>query len=548
MPSARSALAALDEAQQYAVTTDAAPLCILAGAGAGKTRVLTRRVARRILEGSADADHVLVLTFTRRAAGELRERLFRLGADRARRTSAAGGVTAGTFHSVAYATLRRYWADSGLRPMAVVRSRHGLLLELAQGDHALASAAGTEIAWAKARLVGPSDYASAVATAGRRPGASDAGRIGGMYTRYEAALARRGVLDVDDLLVRCRLVMESEPSVADVERWRFRHFFVDELQDVNPAQMALLRAWLGGRDDLCVVGDPAQAIYAWNGSDPELLARFPQIFPGAEVVRLTRNYRSTHEIVVAASSVLPAAERSSVEAIMSGPLPTVRSFDDENAEAVAIARSVRRARGPGTSWSQIAVLARTHAQLSAVSAELEAAGIPWARTGADGEHEGVVAPGSDQSLPHGGGPDDDDGKVGTGSGGEPRQAVALSTFHAAKGLEWDAVFVAGIEDGLVPHRQAASSSAARAEERRLLYVALSRATRSLHISWARRRNIGGRPVARRPSPWLAAVESALASMGDLMAPISAQEGLQKIEGLRSVLADSRPVGQSRLQK
>ncbi|HVF13453.1 MAG TPA: UvrD-helicase domain-containing protein, partial [Acidimicrobiales bacterium] len=254
-------LAGLNPAQQEAVVSEAAPLCILAGAGSGKTRVLTRRIAWQVTQGSALAPHVLALTFTRRAAGELASRLSRLGVREQ--------VAAGTFHAVAYGQLRRLWADRGERPPALldrkVRLLRSLLPPAGRGAGPQAADVAGEIEWAKSRLIPPAGYEVAASAAGRRPPVPRS-TMATLYDRYEQEKAKRHLVDFDDLLVLCAHALEHDRTFAAAQRWRFRHLFVDEFQDVNPSQFRLLEGWRGDRSDLCVVGDPNQAIYAWNGA------------------------------------------------------------------------------------------------------------------------------------------------------------------------------------------------------------------------------------------------------------------------------------------
>ncbi|MBO0886587.1 MAG: ATP-dependent helicase, partial [Acidimicrobiales bacterium] len=375
-------LEGLDEAQRHAVTVDAAPLCVLAGAGSGKTRVVSRRIAWRVANGSATGRHVLALTFTRKAAGELRERLAGLGV--------RDQVAAGTFHALAYAQLRRWWADRG-RTAPVLLDRKGALLHrllgsspAARGEATASSVLGplaTEIEWAKARLLRPDSYADAAVGAGRRPPIAPSA-VAELYARYETEKRRRGLVDFDDLLVVLAEAMEAEEELAAAQRWRFRHLFVDEFQDVNPAQWRLLSCWLGDRTDLCVVGDPNQAIYGWNGADPAMLTTFARRWPGATVVRLDANYRSSPQVLSVAGAVLspdvgPAAGPTLLRPHRpDGPVPEVVSYDSDRAEAAGIARRLRHARPPGSAWARLAVLARTNAQLVLVEEALAAARIP----------------------------------------------------------------------------------------------------------------------------------------------------------------------------
>jgi superfamily I DNA/RNA helicase len=457
---------------------------VLASAGAGKTRVLTRRVAYRVTAGTANAEHVLAITFTRKASGELRERLVNLGL--------AQTVTAGTFHSLALAALRRWWADRRTPEPALLDHKVRLLGELASGRPELGGVApgdlATQVEWAKARLVSPGSFASA-ATQARRELPADADAIAALYARYEDEKRRRRVVDFDDLLVRYADALDTDTKFAAAQRWRWQHLFVDELQDVNPLQVRLLLALLGDNDDFFVVGDPNQAIYGWNGADPGFLTDFPQRWPRAEVIALDDNHRSSPQVVAAASAVLGrqagAAVRSSQP---DGPLPQLRSFPSEEAEAAGIAAQLREARGRGVAWDQMAVLARTNSQLEVISQALGRAAVPFRSVATDQEA-------------------DVDADKATPRADLTGERVTVSSFHRAKGLQWAAVWVCGLESGLVPIGYA-SSSEALAEERRLLYVALTRAERELCCSWARhRRASNGVPLWREPSPWLAALSA-----------------------------------------
>jgi DNA helicase-2/ATP-dependent DNA helicase PcrA len=575
-------LEGLDETQRVAVTGEQMPLAILAGPGAGKTRVLTRRIAWRVATGKADATKVLAVTFTRKAAGELTTRLGSLGVGR----DGGPGVTAGTLHAVALAQLRRRAADRD-RPMpALLERKVRLLLPLVggRGPAALVAAAdlASEIEWAKARLVTPEAYVPAAAQAEREPSRPSA-EIAELYARYEATKRKKRVVDFDDLLWWCGDALDTDDEFASAQRWRFRHLFVDEFQDVSPAQLRLIRGWLGQRSDLTVVGDPDQAIFAFTGADPGALTGFTDVFRGARVVRLDRNYRSTPQVVGAAEALLadagrPRPVRTATRA--TGPAPTITAYDDDTAEAQGVAARLRELCTPTLGWSAFAVLYRTNAQSAAFEAALGAAGIPTrvrgdarfldrpevraafdqlraAAASAPGatfaDHLGDLAgdPGAGDpdalddagALDQGG--DRHDGadeahrehatavarlgreylaaEGGTGSidgfvawvatalrGDVPavgNNAVELLTFHRSKGLEFHTVFVTGLERGLVPISHA-DTPAERAEERRLLYVALTRAEEGLHLSWSRRRALGTRVVGRAPSPWLAPIEAA----------------------------------------
>ncbi len=655
----RPLLEGLNQAQERAVVATHAPLCILAGAGSGKTRVLTRRIAYRIAQGTAEPQHTLAITFTRKAAGELTKRLSALGVrDR---------VATGTFHSVAFNQLRQYWAEHGITAPTLTQSKLRILMPLVSqkllsgpGASAQPGDLASEIEWAKARLITPQNYVAAVNCAGRKPPLG-AEAMAELFARYEADKRRRGLVDFDDLLVLTVQAMEADREFAARQRWRFRHLFVDEFQDVNPAQARLLDGWLGLLDhpvdlddldgvsspssrtpvsdaesakplsfdtsfvdrsgdfgdddgydtyndydpynndldadravmapvarwavpdtvDLCVVGDPNQAIYGWNGADPRFLGAFRRRFPNGGFVRLEDNYRSSPQVLTVADAVLGLGSRQS-RALRpnktDGPVPTVTAYPSDIEEARSIARLARDHHNARVPWKHMAVLTRTNAQLLLFEEAFRAVGIPHRVRGGqaflqqpevlrtlsmlnDGpariplasrlnDLEELVAELRDDALspdspsPDGANGADDriaqiegvirmaheylgieaQGTVAgfltwlhgaiTSSNDEPqRQAdvVELSTFHRAKGLEWPVVFVAGLERGYVP-MGSADTPQARAEEQRLLYVAVTRAESVLACSWAKSRTFGSRTTGRSPSYWLENVEAAIRSM------------------------------------
>jgi DNA helicase II / ATP-dependent DNA helicase PcrA len=541
-------LAGLTPAQQAAVTSEAAPLCLLASAGAGKTRVLTRRIAYRAGIGTAELRHTLAVTFTRKAAGQLQERLRQLGLPEQ--------VSAGTFHALASAQLHRWWADRGQPAPAVLERKARLLGPLASNRPSLAGVPLADLAghieWAQARLVPPDGFEAASRAAGRSlPPTVPAAAIAGLYRRYQDEKLRRGLVDFDDLLARCADVIDADPGFASAQRWRWRHLFVDEFQDLNPLQHRLLLAWLGPSTDLCVVGDPHQAVYAWNGADADFLGQVPARWPSTEVLYLDDNHRCTPQIVAAAAAVLGAGGTRLRSAARDGPPPTVRAYPTDVAEGRGIAAGLRAAHGQGRRWASLAVLTRTNAQLITIQEALGAAGIPfWSPAQGALLHDPLVsgvlqdirgnpraamstvaadlAEQADEiqstderrgllthlidlarmflrQAPDGVAADwlawlpiavSDDPR-----GPKPTDAVTLCSFHRAKGLEWEGVWVAGLEKGLVPIGRATTPAAA-AEERRLLYVALTRAGAELHCSWACQRTFGNRPVPREASPWL----------------------------------------------
>jgi DNA helicase II / ATP-dependent DNA helicase PcrA len=483
--------AALTAGQREAVFAEHPVLCVLAGAGAGKTGVLTLRVARRSHDGTATANRTLVCTFSRKAADELRTRLWRLG---------VSGVTAGTIHRIALGLLRD-WRERVGRPSPSVLGDRDRLIKSLLGDRAgaraLASAEG-EIGWAKARLVSPSAYAKAVHEAGRTVRIPVAA-MSELYGIYEEERIRRGLLDLDDLLIEAAVIMETQQDFAEAVQWRHRHVLVDEAQDVNPAQFRLLRSLISEDSDVFFVGDPSQSVYGWNGADPGLLDHIPTDFPAARIIRLDENHRSTRAIVSLASAALGAPEPREATR-PEGVLPCVVAHDDDEAEAHWVARQAWLARGPGRRWSHIAVLARTNAQLEVVADALRAQRIPFTRAGRD------LGPASDLVSTR-------DGIVceeTTGTTGEEDgvDGVILSTFHRAKGLQWPCVFVIGLSEGLVPLRSARTESAL-AEERRLLYVAMTRAEDELSCTWARGTEARG---ARTRCRWLADIEDARATL------------------------------------
>ena len=562
----------LTAAQAAAVTSDAQPLCILAGAGSGKTRVLTRRIAHRVTEGTAEAQHVVAVTFTRKAAGELRHRLGTLGL--------RDGVAAGTFHALALAQLRRWWSDRG-QPEPAILDRKVRIIAPLLGGRRLGPAVqavdiASEIEWAKARGINPSRYEQEATAAGRRP-AVPLDAFASLYGRYESEKKRRGLVDFDDLLWMAGSALLEDAQFAAAARWRFRHLFVDEFQDVNPVQFRLLQAWLGDRLDLCVVGDPNQAIYSWNGADPTLLTNFTDLYPSAEVVSLADNFRSTPQILAVANAVLAdgRAGRESAELVAHAPngaLPNVLSFSDEVQEARGIARAARSAKTPGRRWSSIAVLVRTNAQAVPITEALADAGIPYRLRGDGGllhqpEIRDAIAalrrvPASTpvRSSVH-----DLDEMVAAAEGTDERRAnleelirlatefdamepggttagfltwlratvkaeapdtaddaVEVVTFHRAKGLEWPVVIIGGLEKGLVPIGHA-TTPAAEAEERRLLYVALTRAREVVRCTWAERRTFGARSVPRTASPYLEAIEMTVNLLEKGHAPVDLRE-------------------------
>ncbi len=546
-------LAGLTPEQRDAVTTRASPLCVVAGAGSGKTRVLTRRIAWQAGQGRADPRRTLAVTFTRRAARELRSRLRGLGLNDA--------VRAGTFHAVALAQLRRHAADTGRRPPRILENPGRLISELQpRADRAAVTGIVNEIGWCRARLVAPEDYPAAARAAGRRLPLGRADRFVQLFTDYGSAKRRRRLLDFDDVLARSLEVMETEPKHAAAHRWLHQHLLVDEFQDINPLQFALLESWLGPDSTLLVVGDPDQAIYGWNGADPELIGTVGDHLPGCAVLQMRANFRSTPEILAAAGRILGRPPQPAARPSWQDPTVTVCDGADE---AAVLARAVRRHHRPGSSWRRQAVLARTNALLDPLRKALARQSIPVAAVsessllGRLGTTALLEAWPPDARLascaadarerlrdPAGAGtasrrpavadtpearadvealleyaddhlsldPDSTVDAFVAALRADSRSApssdgVDLMTFHAAKGLEWPVVHLVGLEDGFVPIAHA-RTAAARAEERRLLHVAATRAEQELHVLWCDRRDLGGQSVERKPSPWLEAIAAA----------------------------------------
>jgi DNA helicase-2/ATP-dependent DNA helicase PcrA len=551
-------LAGLDPEQLAAVQAPRGPVCVLAGAGTGKTRTIVHRVAQLIHSGHVAAGQVLAVTFTARAAGQLRTRL---------RALDVHGAQARTFHAASLRQLRYFWPrvvggpqwdllDSKLRVVGQAANRAG-----AGTESEVLRDLATEIEWAKASMVTPDDYVTASDRAGRQPPVP-AGLMASVYRWYESFKGKANLLDFDDLLLHTAAALEEHAAVAQEFRDRYRCFVVDEYQDVTPLQQRVLDAWLGERDDLTVVGDANQTIYSFAGASPRPLLGFTRRFPNATVVRLERDYRSTPEVVSLANRVIGAARDRPAGSRLRlvgqqepGPEPSFAEYDDEPAEAAAAARRISELLDAGTPASEIAVLYRVNAQSETYEQALSELDIPYLvrggerffarvevrqataalRTAAGGRPTGelpkivrdLLEPlGLTADPPSGGAARERWGSLlalvelaeelaGTVEGADLVQYVAeldmraraqhpptvegvtLASLHAAKGLEWDAVFLVGIVEGTVPIMHADGNDAAIEEERRLLYVGVTRARRHLSLSWALARAGGGRRNRRR---------------------------------------------------
>ncbi|MEC8763332.1 ATP-dependent helicase [Microbacterium schleiferi] len=533
-----NALDGLDEQQREAVTALRGPVCVLAGAGTGKTRVITRRIAHGVDTGAYSPGRVMALTFTSKAAGELRGRLRTLGVD---------GVAARTFHSAALAQLNYFWPTlAGDRPPAIIDNKVRVLAHAADGiglelDTPTLRDVAADIEWRKVTLRTIDDYARVRAggTVGRLP-ASTAVEL---HRAYEALKDERRQMDFEDVLLACAGMLETEAHVVAAVREQYRHFTVDEYQDVSPLQQHLLELWVGDRRDLCVVGDASQTIYSFAGADPRFLIEFPRRWEGARVVELHRNYRSDAAVLAVANELMrerPGAVHltaAAAETVPPSP-PTVSAYRDEADEARGVAGSIADRLRAGADPASIAVLYRTGAQSAELAAALADAGIattvlggrrffdlPEVRQAVLALRGASVAPlergfvdavrdilrslgMTDEAPPAGGAVREsweartailrlaEEAPAGTTmrsftddlmsrarAQDEPTlRAVTLATLHAAKGLEWDHVYLVGLAEGLLPIAYATHFDQID-EERRLAYVGITRARRSLSLSW-----------------------------------------------------------------
>ena len=452
------------------------------------------------------------------------------------------GVKAGTFHRTALGIMREHRELRGRAAPQLLPDRRRLLADVSSGDPRRVRALDGEIGWAKARLVAPEQYEAEARRHRRRTGVS-AEQVAEVYGRYEAERARRRLLDFDDLIAACADTLAGDSSFADQIRWRTRHLFVDEMQDVNPAQFRLLTALLSDEPDLFVVGDPNQSVYGFNGADPTLLARLPELLRGTQVIRLDENHRCTPQVVAVATAVLQEGGRLGEPPLeaprttrVDGPVPVVVADATDEDEAVWAAARAKMSRAPGRRWSSIAVLTRTNAQLVRVQRAMDAARVPSMVAGSE------LGPASDLR----GEPDperdvrDRRGPDAEADRGVDRDRVVLTTFHRAKGLQWQTVMVLGLHDGLMPIASALTPAAVE-EERRLLYVALTRSEDELWCSWFARAaedGVGGPSSPERgPSRWLTPIQETIRALEKEGTPTAASEVSARVAELRKALEE-----------
>ena len=554
-------LDALDPEQRRVAQQVTGPLVVRAGAGTGKTRAITYKIAYAVASGVYDTHDVLAVTFTTRAASEMSARLRALGVP---------GVQARTFHSAALRQLRYFWptAVGGPPPnlvdhkaplVAAAASRLGL-----RADKTTVRDLASEIEWAKVSLVSPSDYVQTVTELGRdMPAELTPEQTARLLTVYQNVKSERGVIDFEDVLLLTVGMLAERGDIAAKVRAQYKHFVVDEYQDVSPLQQELLNQWVGSRNNLCVVGDVAQTIYSFTGATSKYLVDFPKRFPGAGEVELVRNYRSSPQVVSLANRIVRNMGRGTSKLQGAVQLQTQREmgkavqyhvYSDDEAEARAVVQQIIKLRDSGVNLADQAILYRINAQSQAFEQALSEAGIGYLVRGAEkyfNRQEIRKAMVLIRSMAKAGSPipltqavADAASSVGwtasppAGTGavrerwdaldalvklGEDRaekglslrdfaaeleeraasanapqiNGVTLSSVHAAKGLEWDAVFFVGVSEGLFPISQAQTPRQI-AEEQRLAYVAVTRARDHLHVSYAKARSEGRRST-RKPS-------------------------------------------------
>jgi DNA helicase-2/ATP-dependent DNA helicase PcrA len=514
-------LVGLTPEQREAVMSPARRLLIRATAGSGKTHVLTLRIQRRISDEEIAADQVLAMTFTRKAGDELRRRLSKAG---------IRDIRAGTFHRAALSLVNQYRDDNHLKPLVLEANRRRLVNALAlqlreSGELKLEDwqlpRLEQEISWALSQGFNGALYAKNVRKL-RRDAPLPPSQFADVLDRYVGLCRSRGVLDFDLLLSEAISLLRDEPPVLASFRHRNRSLYVDEAQDMNPLQFMLLRQMAGDDPDLFCVGDPNQSIYGFNGANPKFLNDIVRTWPDTVVLDLTRNHRSTANIIAVANTLLEAGAAGIVPAKDDGEVPLVRNYNTDEEEAARVTTWLGAKHQPGSPWRSMAVLARTNAQLELIAGYLEAADIPYERRGP--EH----SPASDLMMT----PDATPRRIDE----DQNDAVALSTIHRSKGLEFQHVAAIGWAEGQLPNYNA-TSAAALAEEQRLAYVALSRAEDSLLITWSRGRNDPRYPD-RSPSRFLAPIERVIVEIEQRNAPLTGEARKARLAAIRRELEEA----------
>ncbi len=533
-------LAALDDEQRAVALASRGPVCVIAGAGTGKTRAITHRIAYAASIGVMDPQKVLALTFTARAAGEMRTRL---------RTLGVPTVAARTIHSAALKQLLYFWPQVfGGRAPDLLTTKTGFITQAItradlQGTLSITSRdlmrdIASEIEWAKSSQVVPEDYVNESSKRTQKPRINPE-QIAQVYSAYMSLMKQERAMDFEDVLLLTAAMLEEEREVRERVQDQYRYFTIDEYQDISPLQQRVINSWLGSRQEICVVGDPAQTIYSFAGATPVFLNTFTQRFPDAEVIRLTSGYRSTPEITLMANTVLRSASMGQELVAQNdhGAKPTVAAYKDESAEIAGVVKDIGVLLSEGAPAQEVAILARTNNQLNSIEKAIAAAGLPYqvrnnerffdrtdvreflkgVRTASVIPTEGVywldelrtlaqpfltgAAIDGIAGLLHLARELDADDSLAPKTlraylrevedrvqqNNPPTMPVlTLATLHAAKGLEWERVFLIGVSESILPFdsgNTGPENQSAIDEERRLFYVGITRAKKDLRMSY-----------------------------------------------------------------